>query len=529
MKKKSTFFLPAICILLAFSISHLITIPGSYAKGPKKVAILPFAMHADRDLTFLQDGIVDMLGSRLAWKGEVEVIEKEIVRKKVAEIKGPLNKEKAIVIGKALNANYVILGSLTVFGESVSIDSKILDVALSQELVTAFNQSKGMDEVIPTITQFAQDINDKIMGRVVRPPPVHATAPEAPQGPGTLIRTGKGVKAARKVGHVQRFKLEIVGMDTGDVDGDGKKELVVIDKDTVYVYKWRNRSFSQFKVIKGKWSPNYIYVSVADLDNNGRAEIYVSSLSAATVSSFVLEWQESQFKTIASGQSWLFRVIDIPGKGKTLVGQKREIDGAYMGEVHLLKREESRFTPAGSLKLPRFGNVFNFALAPFSHPQKPHTVMLNPYERLQVSDPQGEELWRSDEFFGGSLNFIEDKSGDSREGGLGKRLYIPSPIFLADVDDDGRQEVVVCQNKSTTGRITEHLRSFSSGMVHFMTWDGVALSTQWTSQKLGGAVVGYRVDDVDSDGQPELVVAAVTGVGFILEKPRSQVVVYDLK
>ena len=282
-------------------------------------------------------------------------------------------------------------------------------------------------------------------------------------------------------------------------------------------------------MIKGKWSPNYIYVSVADLDGNGRAEIYVSSLSAVTVSSLVLEWEGSQFKTIAKGQSWLFRVIDIPGRGKALIGQKREPDGGYTGDVHFLTREGNRITQAGPLKLPRFSNVFNFALAPFSHPQKPHTVMLNPYERLQVYDPHGKEVWRSNEFFGGSLAFIEDKSGDSREGGLGKPLYIPSPIFLIDVDEDGHQEVVVCQNKSRTGRITEHLRSFSGGMVHFMTWDEAALSTQWTSQKLGGAVVGYRVDDVDYDGQPELVVAAVTGVGFILAKPRSQVVVYDLK
>jgi hypothetical protein len=432
------------------------------------------------------------------------------------------------VIGKALNANYVILGSLTVFGESVSIDSKILDVALSQELVTAFNQSKGMDEVIPTITQFAQDINDKIMGRVVRPP-AHAAAPEAPQGPGTLIRAGKGGKVHQKVGHVQRFQVEIVGIETGDVDGDGKNELVFIDKDTVYVYKWKNRSFSQFKVIKGKWSPNYIYVSVADLDGNGRAEIYVSNLSAATVSSLVLEWQGSQFKTVAKGQSWLFRVIDIPVRGKALIGQKRVVDGGYMGEVHFLKREGNRFTPVDTLKLPQFGNVFNFALAPFSHPQKPHTVMLNPYERLQVYDPQGEEVWRSNEFFGGSLAFIEDMGEKGTMADVGTLLYIPSPIFLADVDEDGRQEVVVCQNKSRTGRITEHLRSFSGGMVHFMTWDEVELSTQWTSQKLGGAVVGYRLDDVDYDGQPELVVAAVTRVGFVLGRPRSQIVVYDMK
>ncbi len=53
----------------------------SMAKKPKRLAILPFSMNADRDLTFLQKGIVDMLSSRLAWKGKVTVIEKGKVKK----------------------------------------------------------------------------------------------------------------------------------------------------------------------------------------------------------------------------------------------------------------------------------------------------------------------------------------------------------------------------------------------------------------------------------------------------------------
>jgi len=36
-----------------------------------------------------------------------------------------------------------VLGSLTVFGDSVSVDARILDVAKSDELVTAFNQAKA--------------------------------------------------------------------------------------------------------------------------------------------------------------------------------------------------------------------------------------------------------------------------------------------------------------------------------------------------------------------------------------------------
>ncbi len=67
-------------------------------------------------------------------------------------------------------------------------------------------------------------------------------------------------------------------------------------------------------------------MSVADLDGNGRAEIYLSSLSAVNVSSLVLEWDGAKFKTIASWLKWLMRVVDVPGKGKTLVGQERMPD-----------------------------------------------------------------------------------------------------------------------------------------------------------------------------------------------------------
>ncbi|MBC8175989.1 MAG: hypothetical protein H8E19_01185, partial [Deltaproteobacteria bacterium] len=77
------------------------------AEAPKKIAILPFTMNADRDLSFLRKGIVDMLSSRLAWKEKVEVIEEEAVRKEAAKFPAPLNKKKALMIGKALGADYV--------------------------------------------------------------------------------------------------------------------------------------------------------------------------------------------------------------------------------------------------------------------------------------------------------------------------------------------------------------------------------------------------------------------------------------
>lgn len=506
-------------VILFFLIFAFCHVSPSIAKGPKKIAILPFTINADRDLSFLQEGIMDMLSSRLLTKGEVEIVEKVIVQKKVAQFKGPLNRERAILIGEALQVDYVIFGSLTVIGENISIDAMILDVAKNEELVTAFKQSKGMDEVIPTVNRFAQEIKKRIMGRVAGPP-VAPQAPKAPRRPGGLVDETESIKG-KEAGYVKGFDVQIVGLDAGDVDGDGKNELVFIDTNTVYLYKWANKSFRQWRALKGRWSPNYAYVSVADLDRNGKAEIYVSSPDGVSISSLVLEWDGSSFEKISKGQPWFFRVIDIPGTGKTLIGQKREIGGGFLGDVKYLKRKGNRFVSAWPVKLPRFGNVFNFVFMDLGGRGKTHTIMFDPSEYLRLYDPHGEKVWVSEEKFGGTYTFMETNEED--------RIYFPSPIFLTDVDGDGEHEVIVCKNHSKIGRLFTRVRSFSGGTLHFLTGDQGGLSLKWKTRRQPGPIVGYRMVDVDNDGLRELVIASVTRQGATFRKPRSQVVVYDLK
>ncbi|MDY7036997.1 MAG: VCBS repeat-containing protein [Thermodesulfobacteriota bacterium] len=507
----------------------------SFAKEPKKLAILPFTMNADRDLTFLQEGIMDMLAARLAWKGEVDVLEKGIVKKKAAGFKGPLNREKAIVIGKALQVEFVIIGSLTVFGESVSIDCRIINVPKSEELVTAFNQTKGMDEVIPTINQFAQDINSKILGRAIVPPR-YVLAPEYRSGRESktgLIKVEDRFDKGSQ-GHRSRYRTEIIGMDVGDVDGDGKNEMVFIDPETVYVYKWVDGNFAQINKLKNViWSPNFISLDVADLDGNGKAEIYISNLTLGGVGSLVLEWKGKRLALLIKGAKWLIRVIEHPSRGKILIGQKRAATGNLLPGVHVLMRQSGKLVDSGVLQLSHRANVFNFALGDVvGTGGQGDTILLSKLDHLFLMDGQGEELWRGDEKFGGSFVFIPDFSGG--EEGVNHK-YLPPRIFLSDIDSDGRKEVTICQNKEKLGRLLDRVRSFKNGRVFFLTWDGGGLNPAWKTQKLSGCVTDYQIKDVDNDDQLELVVSVVTreytgAIRLITKKKaKSQIIVYDLK
>jgi hypothetical protein len=215
-------------------------------------------------------------------------------------------------------------------------------------------------------------------------------------------------------------------------------------------------------------------------------------------------------------------VIDVPEKGKTLIGQRRVAGGRYSGKVQFLRREGNELVSTGPVDLPRFAKVFNFAMADLEGSGKYSTVLLDSSDYLRLYDPGKERIWRSDEYYGGSLTFMET--------GMEKNyVFIPTPIYMTDVDEDGKQEVMICQNSAKTGRFTARFRYYSSGVLHFLTWNQAGLSLKWTTQKQAGPIVGYRIADVDHDGVQELVVASVTKQDRMFATPRSQVVVYDLK
>ncbi len=81
-------------------------------------------------------------------------------------------------LGKKLNADFVVWGSITKIGNSLSIDGKLVDIAAYKAALAIATQSPTMDEVIPKINEFAQKIEAHILGTSPR---AAETTPPAPQ------------------------------------------------------------------------------------------------------------------------------------------------------------------------------------------------------------------------------------------------------------------------------------------------------------------------------------------------------------
>ena len=120
----------------------------------------------------------------------------------------------------------------------------------------------------------------------------------------------------------QQFPSEFKGMDIGDVNGDGLNETVMIDTNTVFIYQKKGDQFRLIQKISGKSYDNYIAVDVADINQNGVKEIIVSSYTGKIVNSFIIEFRDGKFVTIASDLRWFMRVINNASGTPLLLGQR---------------------------------------------------------------------------------------------------------------------------------------------------------------------------------------------------------------
>jgi hypothetical protein len=116
-------------------------------------------------------------------------------------------------------------------------------------------------------------------------------------------------------------------MAMGDLDGDGKNEVVLIDERNLSIYRWENE-FKLVKKLSGGKLNQYLAVDAGDIDKDGKAEIFVTSLegdatetSTRKLSSFVVAFRGGLLGH-RQKSSLVLRVVDWGEKG-AFCGQKR--------------------------------------------------------------------------------------------------------------------------------------------------------------------------------------------------------------
>jgi TolB-like protein len=556
-----------------FCLVILLLATGSlWAKDKYTVTVLPFTLNSSENIDYIKQGIEEMLSSRISVPDKINVTNKNVVMEELKK-----SKIKSITaidvynLGKKLNSDYVVWGSITKIGNSISIDGKLVDIVTSKSDIGIFAQSQSLDEVIPKINDFSQSIVQHILGTAPQSTvplvaaPVPVTIPQAPSGLSRESQIIAKMKTAGKKGTLtsvvinpelinapeplnrkdfwmsQTIPTEFKGMDIGDVNGDGLNEVVAIDKHNIYIYQKTGNELKQLEKISGKSYDNYISVDVADINRNGVKEIIVTSLNDTLLDSFVLEFKDGKYVKIASDIHWFLRVIDTPSGIPLLLGQDYGFDKPFNTPIYEMIWRDGKYVPDQKMKIPLGLSIYGLIIDDLGISGGEKIFALDDLDYLYILDKTNKSLgqlssfgfasdkliWRSDDVYGGSNNYIENIDKRNANDDKEKSAYVNLRILTYDTNKDGKKEIIIVKNLSSVGRIFKHLQVFTSSEIYNLEWDGMGMAENWRTKKINGYVADYCIKDIDNDGKPEIVLALVQSVGVSL-RDRSVIVIYKL-
>ena len=551
----------------------LVSLQPLWAKDKYTVAVLPFSVHSAENIDYVRQGIGDMLASRISVSEKLEVIGRDSL---LDALKITAGKEftptDVHALGEKVNADFVVWGSITKIGSSLSIDGKMLDVAANKSALNITAQCPTMDEVIPKINDFAQRITTHILGAspqtssalpaarevIVSRPPSPQAAREAEiisgmgggrKGTFTSSINPDFINAAQPLNRKtfwksQQFSNEFRGMDIGDVNGDGLNETVIIDPHNVFIYQKKGNEFKLLQQIPGKSYDYYVSLDVADINGNGIKEIIVSSYTGQQVDSFILEFRDGKFQTIASNLPWFMRAIDNGSGIPLLLGQGRGIGMPFDTPIHEIVWKNGTYAEGPKMRIPQGLSVYGLTLDKLGSSGAEKIIALNsddylcifeqtdkPLSRVAIFGGSSEFLWKSDEQFGGSNTYIEpmirsgisDKSEDADV-----IYYINLRIVTYDTNRDGKREIIVVKNISSASRMFQRVKLFTAAEVYNLEWENMGMVENWRTKKISGYVADFQFKDIDNDGENEVVLALVLSVGGAIQD-RSVIVTYSLK
>ena len=571
-----------------FCLTIILLAAGSlWAKDKYTVTILPFTLHSAGNIDYVKQGIEEMLTSRIASSDKITITDESVVlgELKKSKIKN-ISATEAYKIGKKLNSDFVIWGSITKIGNNISINAKLTDIANNKSDIGVSTQSKTLDDVIPRINDFSEDILKHIVGVAPQPsaPAAAAAAPVAGQvavsgaavtapqaaaavpvsresqiiasmknggkkgGTLTSVVNSEYINAPEPINRKdfwmsQKITTEFKGMAIGDLNNDGVNKIVVIDKNNVYIYHKTEKELVLLEKIRGKAYDNYVAVDVADINGDGVPQIIVTSLNDALLDSFVLEFKNGKYEKIASDIHWFLRVIETSSGTPMLLGQEYGTDKPFSTPIYEMVWRDGKYVSDQKMKIPIGLSIYGLTIDNLGIGGSDKVLALDDLDYLYITEKTNKSLgrltsigfsseeliWKSDDAYGGSNNYIENVENTitPTEADKERNAYLNLRLLTYDFKKGGKKQLIIVKNLSSVGRIFKHYKGFSASEIYDLEWDGMGMAENWRTKKINGYVADYAIKDLDNDGKPELVLALVQSVGAVLSD-RSVIVIYKL-
>jgi len=356
---------------------------------------------------------------------------------------------------------------------------------------------------------------------------------------------GRSVIGERKITAGLPFDAQLFAL--GDLEGNGKLHYVFSDGENIHIYQqeptgWREEWSETGSFRIGQMQ--HINIDVADINGNGKPEIFVTAMRNEKVISYVMEFQDGSYHSIAAIPGFL-RVVKYPGKGNVLLGQGYDPNSFYVGKPRQYTWSAGKYVAGQEFPLPRGVTLYGFVVADMGEAQ-PFLVALNSNDQLVVYS-NNNAIWKSEERYPAvgikvtkPLTGLDAWQKDAEEqaeqtGGIPVILHrdkerIRGRIMAVDVKGDGKEEILVPKNG-----VIPYLNYININTVTGITdaefvglaWTGMRLEQQLSIKHIPGMIMDFQA--VKQQGADAQIFALVNIPGWWIKKDTVQVMSYTVK
>lgn len=207
-------------IVLLLAVALISSVAWAQSRTPK-VAVVPFAVQGQEDVRKTQALIGEILVKKLEEEG--------IATAGFQPGEAVRNEEQARAVGRRVQANYAIMGTLNQVGNSISLDSKLVDVSGRKGSEILFAEARGMENLASAGNSLVQQMTVHLLAKaVIADVQVRGNERIESEAIKLNIKTKKGevlrpdqvredIKAVYKMGYFEKVDTEVTDSPAGKV------------------------------------------------------------------------------------------------------------------------------------------------------------------------------------------------------------------------------------------------------------------------------------------------------------------------
>lgn len=259
---------------------------------------------------------------------------------------------------------------------------------------------------------------------------------------------------------------------TGDIDGDGRQELILNIGREIGVYV-PGVSLHKLYEIKGTFADDYLWLDTLDINGDGRDEIIVTSLRNDEIVSSIYELKGQELVLLLKTKLFLRKM------NETLIAQEYNVNEGFSGSVFGVAYKNGELKRLEALKIPKDVNIYDFVQLGDQNSIN-NTLAYDNAGFLNLYNKTGLRIWQSSESYGGfPLVFKKSSAADRGEWSVKNRLALRN-----------RQPLAV--KKIPFVEMAKGL-GYKSSQVRVLSWTGLSIDERTLVSDIPGSLIDYAI------------------------------------